>query len=690
MGTKNITGNLKVTSKLTADTIDTRTVHIQDDIFFAAANANLGDLLDRKVDLNNTDVQCIAGGLVVGDTDSTVGTVGTGRIMCTGQTNPLIGVRAVDDNGNYKTPYFIQATASDDKLYIGPTSTNALAFDASGNMTSPANLTVGGTISEGGKTLANKYAEKADLDNLSEQFTEVLQGNALNVCVFNDTIDLGSLPETSILFTSNKIVYTKIRATYTGGGPTSGAHVMEYGGQQYKSAYAANTAVGFVAGWQGNEYKTIYIVNLDQASTAFKTWLYQNATVLTVADKHPVISTTTDSTSTRQLAYGDTFTTVDSIARDDYGHVTNITTKEFILPTLYYATCDAGAGNQTKEATLKSGYFLMRTGVKVTVKFDNANTVTGAKLKIGSAAAKDIYWHGAPLSDAQYWEAGAVLDFVYDGEYWQLIGVAKDNNKTYSLADHTYSGLMSSADKQKLDGIAEGATKTSINASSTSGCINVNGTDITVYAHPTGDGNKHIPAGGKTGQILKWSAKGTAEWADDTGGTGTTEGGTTVKQNQALSTDSVTERYLLASSSASFTSTDTGETYKIPIKCTYDGKLTVTAANGSITAPSFNATSDARLKENFSEYISSKSILDLPVYKFDFIDGEKSQLGCKAQDLQKICPELVVEDEKGYLAIKESKLVYLLLEEVKKLNEGFNKLQEENELLKQKLERLEV
>lgn len=35
------------------------------------------------------------------------------------------------------------------------------------------------------------------------------------------------------------------------------------------------------------------------------------------------------------------------------------------------------------------------------------------------------------------------------------------------------------------------------------------------YTHPTTSGNKHIPAGGASGQILKWSADGTAHWADE-------------------------------------------------------------------------------------------------------------------------------------------------------------------------------
>lgn len=37
----------------------------------------------------------------------------------------------------------------------------------------------------------------------------------------------------------------------------------------------------------------------------------------------------------------------------------------------------------------------------------------------------------------------------------------------------------------------------------------------TVYTHPTTSGNKHIPAGGASGQFLKWSADGTAVWAAD-------------------------------------------------------------------------------------------------------------------------------------------------------------------------------
>ena len=70
----------------------------------------------------------------------------------------------------------------------------------------------------------------------------------------------------------------------------------------------------------------------------------------------------------------------------------------------------------------------------------------------------------------------------------------QDTNTTYDVATTSTNGLMSAADKSKLNGIASGANK---------------------YSHPTSSGNKHIPSGGSSGQILRWSANGTAVWGND-------------------------------------------------------------------------------------------------------------------------------------------------------------------------------
>lgn len=44
--------------------------------------------------------------------------------------------------------------------------------------------------------------------------------------------------------------------------------------------------------------------------------------------------------------------------------------------------------------------------------------------------------------------------------------------------------------------------------------ITIAATD-TVYTHPTTSGNKHIPSGGSSGQILRWASDGTATWGAD-------------------------------------------------------------------------------------------------------------------------------------------------------------------------------
>ena len=96
--------------------------------------------------------------------------------------------------------------------------------------------------------------------------------------------------------------------------------------------------------------------------------------------------------------------------------------------------------------------------------------------------------------------------------------------------------------------------------------------------------------------------------------------------------------------------------------------------SGQVDAASFCATSDKRLKKNIIPYTNSSNVLDLPVYKFDFINGPKDQIGCLAQDLQEMCPELVAEGDDGYLSIHESKIVYLLILELKNMKKQLNEL----------------
>ena len=103
------------------------------------------------------------------------------------------------------------------------------------------------------------------------------------------------------------------------------------------------------------------------------------------------------------------------------------------------------------------------------------------------------------------------------------------------------------------------------------------------------------------------------------------------------------------------------------------------SGEGRIVACGFGTSSDFRLKQNIKSYKAEKSILDLDVKEFEYINdaAHKKHIGAIAQDVQEICPEIVYEDTNGYLNIEENKLIYLLLNEVKELKKEIKRLKGE-------------
>ena len=111
----------------------------------------------------------------------------------------------------------------------------------------------------------------------------------------------------------------------------------------------------------------------------------------------------------------------------------------------------------------------------------------------GIASGANNYVHPTSSGNKHIPSGGSAGQFLK----WSADGTAvwaNDNNTTYNDATQSAHGLMTAADKKKLDGIATNANN---------------------YTHPTTSGNKHIPAGGSSGQILRWSADGTAIWGAD-------------------------------------------------------------------------------------------------------------------------------------------------------------------------------
>lgn len=135
------------------------------------------------------------------------------------------------------------------------------------------------------------------------------------------------------------------------------------------------------------------------------------------------------------------------------------------------------------------------------------NTVTNKPSGVASFGLEIVRTASGVVAQILYGQVGGGNELkVYYRRYyeswtsWKKIADSDDlagkanTSHTHSAATTSAAGFMSAADKTKLDGIATGANK---------------------YVHPTTSGNKHIPAGGSSGQILRWASDGTAQWGSD-------------------------------------------------------------------------------------------------------------------------------------------------------------------------------
>ena len=89
---------------------------------------------------------------------------------------------------------------------------------------------------------------------------------------------------------------------------------------------------------------------------------------------------------------------------------------------------------------------------------------------------------------------------------------AEENQNAFS--NIVVNGTTISADNKTDTLTIVAGNNVTITPDSTGDAITISSAN-TVYSHPTSAGNKHIPSGGSSGQILRWSADGTAVWGND-------------------------------------------------------------------------------------------------------------------------------------------------------------------------------
>ena len=161
------------------------------------------------------------------------------------------------------------------------------------------------------------------------------------------------------------------------------------------------------------------------------------------------------------------------------------------------------------------------------------------------------------------------------------------------------NGVATSA--HKISG--SGATTVTTDAS---GNIVISSTDTnTVYTHPTTSGNKHIPSGGSSGQILRWSADGTAVWGADNNTTYSNfvKSGSGAKAGlvPAPSTTAGTTKYLREDG-----------TWQVPPNTNTTYSVVTSSANGLV--PMFDA-SDGTIDSSSTDWVLTNNNGSIGWYK---------------------------------------------------------------------------
>lgn len=96
-----------------------------------------------------------------------------------------------------------------------------------------------------------------------------------------------------------------------------------------------------------------------------------------------------------------------------------------------FGTCSTAAATAAKAVSITTGTFNLEAGARVSVKFSNTNTANSPTLNVNSKGAKNIFHKGAQItSGSNKALLAGVVDFIYDGTQWHLIGnyIDSDSN----------------------------------------------------------------------------------------------------------------------------------------------------------------------------------------------------------------------------------------------------------------------
>lgn len=270
-----------------------------------------------------------------------------------------------------------------------------------------------------------------------------------------------------------------------------------------------------------------------------------------------------DASSTTSASWGSTnLVTGVNIQRDAKGHVTGVTVDSIKMPANPNTDTNTSHSHAAGNGLLKDGngstsgtvtYSLKQAssdeigGIKVSSLNTNSITVNNESDAVGRYYPIELNSDGkaivnVPWTDINTWKPNTLNSegYVASGsgqanKVWKTDANGNpdwrdDANTTYSgNSGITIDGTFIKHSNSITAGTAKGDDNKTLSFGGTftiptitydaQGHITSTGTTkMTMpsnYSHPTTSGYKHIPSGGSSGQILRWSADGTATWGND-------------------------------------------------------------------------------------------------------------------------------------------------------------------------------
>lgn len=240
-----------------------------------------------------------------------------------------------------------------------------------------------------------------------------------------------------------------------------------------------------------------------------------------------------------------------------------------------------------------------QTGIKVSGTLSVANGGTGqtslANVTVGSATKATQDSDGNAINTTYFKSSGNTT----------LVSGSATKIGTQNGADVKLT-LPSIPAAVSVKGNAESSYRTgqvnltpaNLGISATTSSVTVGSTTFNKYTHPTTAGNKHVPSGGSSGQILGWDSDGTAKWIDSSS--------TDTKVKATAKSDNANYK-ILATASTSPTSGNATE-------AVYDTDITLNPSTNTIAAnlsgnaaTATSATSSTYAETLLPNYITESS-----------------------------------------------------------------------------------